>query len=268
MLTRFKKFYSKMVSFLTAMMMTFTTAMFALTFAGTTASAAEYAPEQLSEMANQVAMLLNKEREALGLNPLYVVPYLNECAEIRAKEQVEREGHERPNGEYFSQIIDLEKISWLYTSENIALGAGSAEDAIKLWKNSPNHWANATSDSFTHTGVAIYYDENSKYKWNWVQIFTNDVEPGTVYEGQYLPTNHVIVPADNGDINGDAVINTFDYIGLVEYIRKSKEKTPVYFNDEQLKAADCFKDGIITEADAKCLMRYILGEYKSLPFEF
>lgn len=189
MLTRFKKFYSKMVSFLTAIMMTFTTSIFALTFAGTTAFATEYAPEQLAEMANEVAILINQEREALGLKPLYVVPYLNECAEIRAKEQLEKEGHFRPNGDYFSELIDYDKLSWLGIAENIALGSQTAADAVQDWKNSSSHWLSATNRNYTHTGIALYYDENSEHKLHWVQIFTNDMEPYAVYPDQYLPQN-------------------------------------------------------------------------------
>lgn len=35
-----------------------------------------------------------------------------------------------------------------------------------------------------------------------------------------------------------------------------------------MEAADCFRDGIITESDAKALQRYILGEYDELPYIF
>lgn len=143
--------------------------------------------ERLKKMANNVAYLINQEREKLGLNKLYTVPYLNECAEIRAKDQLEREGHYRPNGDYFSELIDTKKIPWLYSTEIIASGSSSAEDTVNAWKNSQNHWKQAMNGSFTHTGIGVYYDENSKYKWHWVQIFTYDVTPGAVYEGQYLP---------------------------------------------------------------------------------
>ncbi|MDE7098775.1 MAG: CAP domain-containing protein [Ruminococcus sp.] len=146
-----------------------------------------YTPEQIAKMADNVAYLLNKERAALGLNQLYVVPYLNECAAIRAKEQVEAEGHYRPNGDRFTTVIDPSKLPWLSMNEILALGTSSAEDTVKAWKNSQINWKAATSDSYTHTGIAGYYDENSKYKWNWVQIFTNDVDPTASYPGQYLP---------------------------------------------------------------------------------
>ncbi|MDE7365082.1 MAG: CAP domain-containing protein, partial [Ruminococcus sp.] len=140
-----------------------------------------------AKMANNVAYLINEERKKLGVKQLYVVPYLNECAEIRAKDQLEQEGHWRPNGDYFSDVIDIKIIPWLYTAENIALGTANAEDTVKYWKNSSNHWKNAVSDNFSHTGVGVYYDENSTRKWHWVQIFTNDSDPYKIYPDQYLP---------------------------------------------------------------------------------
>lgn len=148
-----------------------------------------YTPEQLEKMATQLAYLMNEERAALGVRKLYAVPYLNECAEIRAKEQLEKEGHFRPNGDYFSELIDTDKLDWLGIAENIALGTTSAEETVQYWKNSSSHWLSATNRNYTHTGVALYYDENSEHKLHWVQIFTNDMEPYAVYPNQYLPQN-------------------------------------------------------------------------------
>lgn len=146
--------------------------------------------ELFAKMANNVAYLINQERKALGRKQLYMVPHLNECAVIRAKEQVEQIGHNRPNGEHFTNVIDWDKVSWLSVWENIALGTQTAKETVNAWKNSSNHWSFATDPDWTHTGVGVYYDENSQYKWNWVQIFTYDIEPYAVYEDQYLPTNY------------------------------------------------------------------------------
>lgn len=266
MLATAKRFYSRMVSFLTALVMACTTAIFTVS----TASGADISADELAEMANQVAIMVNEAREEAGLDPLYVVPYLNDCATIRAEENVtlgKNISHTRPDGRGFASIV--EDIEWFNINENIAAGSNTAAGAMDQWRNSPTHWATIMSENLTHMGVAVCYDPDSVYKWYWVQIFTSDLwDENAEYEGQYLPSSYVIVPADEGDVNGDAAINSFDYVTLVEYIRKKKEGTPVYFNEAQLEAADCFKDGIITEADAKCMMRYILGEYQSLPFEF
>lgn len=140
-----------------------------------------------SKMSDQLAYLINQERIANGLSPLYAVPYLNECCMIRAEEQTVLAGHVRPNGQWFSDIIDWDIFSWGLISENIASGPKTAEEVVKYWKDSAGKvWSAAMNENFTHTGVGVYYDGNSK-KWHWVQIYTNGAE-ANVFPGQYLPT--------------------------------------------------------------------------------
>ena len=78
----------------------------------------------------------------------------------------------------------------------------------------------------THMGMGVTYVEGSEYGWYWSQIFTNDLYGEVEYEGQYLPSNYEVVPADEGDINGDAIVNTFDYITLTEYPNGSDLYSP------------------------------------------
>ena len=265
MLEMVKKVIKKMVTVVTAFTMTFTAS--ALTFSNASA-ASDYSSEELASIANEIAIMVNEEREALGLRPLYVVPYLNECAQIRSEEASVTFSHTRPSGEYCSTIIDYNVVSYGYFAENLAAGSDTPEGAFDQWRNSSKHWAAIVNENITHMGIGVTYVPGSEYGWYWTQIFTNNLFGEVEYEGQYLPTNYEVVPADNGDINGDAAVNTFDYISLTEYLRKKNGGIPVYLNDAQLEAADCFKYGIITEADAKVMMRYILGDYKSLPFLF
>lgn len=264
MLKKAKKMYSKIVSIATALAMACTASVFTVS----SASATEHTDSELAEFANSMAILVNQEREALGLRPLYVVPYLNECAQSRAEESAEFFSHTRPDGSYCSEIIDYDSFQYGYFAENLAAGSDNCEAAFNQWKNSEKHWAAITNSNITHMGLGVTYIEDSEYGWYWTQIFTNDLVGEIEHEGQYLPTNHSVTPAGEGDINGDSIINTFDYITLTDYLRKKNQGTPVYLNDAQIEAADCFKDGIISEADAKVMMRYILGEYKSLPFVF
>ncbi|MDE7365267.1 MAG: CAP domain-containing protein, partial [Ruminococcus sp.] len=184
-------------------------------------------------MADQVIYLINEERKKLGIKQLYAVPYLNECAEIRAKDQLEQEGHWRPNGDYWTDVIDIKIIPWLYTAENIALGTANAEDTVKYWKNSSNHWKNAVSDNFSHTGVGVYYDENSTRKWHWVQIFTNDAHSSSaVYEGQYLPQNQEIQNPPEPEIAPDMILSCKDsetnkeFSGITVDITSTTNKNP------------------------------------------
>ncbi|MDE5936697.1 MAG: hypothetical protein K2G83_04760, partial [Ruminococcus sp.] len=64
---------------------------------------------ELFVLANNMAVMVNNERKALGLRELYVVPYLQECAKIRAEEASVSYSHTRPNGEYCSDVIDYNK---------------------------------------------------------------------------------------------------------------------------------------------------------------
>lgn len=227
-------------------------------------SAEEYSLEELDSLANELAVLVNEAREENGAAPLYVVPYLNKISDIRKNELVNDFEHSS-DGKKFSSYIDTSIVDYIFAAENIAYGYDTADKVFARWMESERHRNNILNPNVTHTGVGAIYDSDSEHGWYWEQIF---VETDQVLEGQYLPADYEVVPKADGDINGDGVIDSFDYLCLCDYIYKSKSNIPVYMNDAQLKAADCFRDGIITEADAKVMVRYLLGEYKKLPYEF
>lgn len=224
--------------------------------------------EDLRMMAKEVEVLVNEAREEAGLKPIFVVPYLNDVAQVRSRECIFQFSHNRPDESDFYTVIDENLIPYCYAAENIAAGSDNAVDTFNQWKNSPGHWSAIMNPDTTHMGVGVSYESNSEYKWYWEQIFVQAWDEDTVFSGQYLPLRYEIVPKSNGDLNGDSSLNSYDYITLVEYLRKKKEGERVYLNDLQIDAADCFKDGIITESDAKALQRYLLGEYDNLPYVF
>ena len=250
----------KMVSFLSAFVMACMMVSYLPTFADE-----EYSDDQIAEMINEVAILVNEAREEAGLKPVYVLPYLNEVSEIRAVESTMQFSHSRRDGSGFETSIDTDIVSYGTAFENLAGGTDNAEDTFNQWRNSPKHWAAIMNPDITHMGVGFAYDPDSVYHWYWQQTF---VSTNQDFADQYLPSDTVIATEEYGDINGDNIVDTFDYILLTDYIRKRNSDYPVYFNNDQLRTADCFSDGIISEADAKVLTRYILGEYTSLPFVF
>lgn len=251
--------FSRIAGFITAAVMAFSLA----SAFGT--NAADTAENDTDELVKQIALMVNQARSELGLNPVYVVPYLCDAANVRAAETVEYFAHSRLDGSSFSTAIDTSIVPYEYIAENLAAGSSTALDTFNQWKNSPGHWSAIINPEITHMGIGVVYAEDSDYGFYWQQIF---VKTNKEFADQYLPTENEIVPQADGDINGDGVVNAFDYITLTEYITKKKNNIPVYFNDAQLKAADCFKDGIISESDAKVMVRYILGEYRSLPYIF
>ena len=88
----------------------------------------------------------------------------------------------------------------------------------------------------------------------------SNVCPSGELNGQYFPPKYKIVPKAAGDLNGDGVIDSFDYVLLKQYL--SKEVT---FNPLQVESADLLMDGAITYSDAAYLRKYILGEINKLP---
>ena len=241
---------------------------FAVNLSESTSYGADVEQEDLNNMAKEIALLVNEARTEEGLKPLYVVPYLNDVAQIRARECIFDFSHDRPDGSSFASVIDDNLIPYCYAAENIAAGSSTAAGTFNQWKNSPRHWESIMNPDATHMGVGVCYEKNSEYKWYWQQIFIQTWDDDTEISGQFIPEKYEIVPKSDGDLNGDANINSYDYIVLVDYIRKKQEGERVYLNDLQMEAADCFRDGIITESDAKALQRYILGEYDELPYIF
>lgn len=260
MMAAVKKMIERIASFTFAVVMT--TAMAAYIPAN---AAEELTDERAHDLVKEVEILVNEAREEAGLKPLYVLPYLEEVAEIRALESSMSFSHTRTNGTGFETTIDTSIVSYGLASENLAGGFGTAEEIFELWRNSSGHWANIMNPDITHMGVGVVYDGNSQYGYYWEQVFiATDVD----YADQFIPSEEEVNPTIAGDVDGDGVVDVFDCLVIREYLKKKKEHYPVYFNAAQIESADCFDDGIITEADAKTITRFVLGEYKNLPFVF
>ena len=233
-------------------------------------SSAYAADADTEQCAKEIAVLVNEARAENGLPPLYVSPYLNSVAVLRAQESAVflDDKHHRPDGTKWSTAIDRNIAPYSYAAENLAASVTNADTVMSLWKTSSRHWAAILSTSATHMGVGVLYDPASPHRWYWIlDMIQYSGEDGAM-EGQYIPQRYTVVPKACGDVNGDGVVDTFDYVSLTEYLDKQSSGEPVSYNDLQLEAADCLRDGQVTVADAKALQRYLLGEYTSLPYEF
>lgn len=262
MTTTIKRMMKKVTAIVSAAAMAGT---MMISAAGSTFAASEGVDAaEIREKINRIGILVNEAREAEGLPPMYIVPYLNELSEMRA-EEISVDFSHTSRGKRFSSIIDTDIVDYYITAENIAAGNSTAEDTMEQWKDSPKHWEAIMNPNLTHMGIGVYYDPDSDYGWYWQQLFVMTEQE---FDDQYLPSENEIVPQAEGDVNGDGVIDTYDYLMLTDYLRKKNSDLPAYMNEAQLETADVFRDGIISEADAKVMMRYLLGEYKSLPFVF
>ena len=233
-------------------------------------SSAYAADVNTDECAKEIAVLVNEARAEKGLPPMYVSPYLNSVALLRAQESAVYmdDKHHRPDGSKWSTAIDRTIAPYSYAAENLAASVPNSATVMSLWQTSPKHWAAVLSQSSTHMGVGVVYDPASPHRWYWIlDMIQYSGEDGAM-EGQYLPQRYTVVPKAYGDVNGDGVVDTFDYVHLTVYLEKKSSGEPVSYNDLQLEAADCLRDGQVTIADAKALQRYLLGEYTTLPYDF
>lgn len=223
-------------------------------------SAEQSQEELLESYADEVVVLVNEAREENGLAPVYAVPVLHEVAAVRAQESTVLFDHFRPDGRYFNTAFDDFGVVYSAAAENIAAGNITPEETFEQWKNSPLHWGNILNASYTHIGVSIYCDENTELGWYWAQAFS--ASPTGEMEGQYLPVREEAVPVCCGDIDGDGVITSFDFLLLEKALKKN-----VVLTELQLQSADCMLDGTLTIADAIVLKKYLFNVYQMLPVE-
>lgn len=143
------------------------------------------------EKAEELGILINAERQIRGLKPLYMFPYLNECAMERAEEISEFYSHYRPNGDWFSEIIDYKVVQYSSIFENISGGFETSEEMFEGWLNSADHRNAMLNANTTHMGIGLVYNPNgvANVGWYWCAIFTKDNRANYEYEGQYLPEN-------------------------------------------------------------------------------
>lgn len=140
-----------------------------------------YDNSQLAEYAEQVAVLVNKERKAYGLQPVKVSPALSEAANIRAGEIKENFSHTRPNGtSCFTAMSEL-GIQYRSAAENIAYGQKDPESVMNAWMNSSGHRANILNEKMEYIGVGVIY-RNGVYYWSQFFAVSNSLS-----DGAYLP---------------------------------------------------------------------------------
>ncbi len=216
---------------------------------------------------------------------------------------------ESEEGEWFSTVIDKNLTPYLDIDENLAAAEDpcSAAEAFGQWRDSEEHWNAILNPNMTHMGVAVTYEHKDRntetfredpYEWYWELLLLNVEKdfyavddpdnPGKKkrvfvdkeLDGQYLPNEVMVIPKSTGDLSGDGVIDSFDFITIEQYIayqdelKKAQEGKavneeilahPVTFNKYQIEAADCFKDGVIDSDDAYLIKRYVLGQSISFP---
>ena len=131
------------------------------------------AQEDNNSFANEVVRLVNEERQKAGLSPLEADPKLAHAAQKRSDELIETFGHERPDGQPWSTILEEENISYSSAGENVAAGFSTPEKVVKAWMNSEGHKKAILSTDYKKIGVGYSYTDNADLKHYWDQLFTD-----------------------------------------------------------------------------------------------
>ena len=128
----------------------------------------QYTEDYIAEQVELAVEATNAERRKRGLAELEYDASLDELAQTRADEIVDKYSHTRPDGTKVNTIYKL--------GENIAyspyLQSDQGEDAIERLMNSPGHKANILNKNYTRINIkATVTTEYGAPTWFWVQLF-------------------------------------------------------------------------------------------------
>lgn len=118
-------------------------------------------------LAGQIVNLVNDERGKAGCGPVTEESHLDRAAQGHSDDMSERDyfSHDTPEGDSFADRITAAGYS-RPGAENIAKGAASADQVMRMWMNSSGHRANILNCSLKKLGVGV-----AKDGWYWTQDF-------------------------------------------------------------------------------------------------
>lgn len=104
-----------------------------------------------------ILKLTNKERQSQNLILLEQNPILEQAAQKKAKDIMEKQyfAHTNPDGRAFYEWVDESGYNYAYAGENLAIDFDEAEDAMAAWMASPKHRENILNENYSEMGVGI-----------------------------------------------------------------------------------------------------------------
>jgi uncharacterized YkwD family protein len=126
------------------------------------------APAGISQYAQPVIELTNRERARAGLPALKLDAQLSSVAQKKSEDMQQNHyfSHTSPTyGSPFDMMRDF-GVTYKTAGENIAQGQRTPQEVVTAWMNSPGHRANILNRQFTHIGVGFEQAGN-----HWTQMF-------------------------------------------------------------------------------------------------
>jgi hypothetical protein len=105
----------------------------------------------------------------VGLSPLATNPKLNESAQLKVDDMINKQyfEHDSPTGEGVSDLGTKAGYIYVIMGENLALGQfSSPEEVVKAWMDSPGHKENILNKKYQDIGISIKkgsYEGNEVY---------------------------------------------------------------------------------------------------------
>ncbi|MBR1529351.1 MAG: hypothetical protein IJ642_08640 [Oscillospiraceae bacterium] len=197
------------------------------------------AADQYQDKRDEVIMLVNEQRTALGKSELYEAELLNQAAQLRAEEIIDNFSHIRPDGRAgYTAFTDLGGV-YMAVGENIAYGYPTEADVMNGWMNSDGHRGNILNDAYHAMGVGVAAKGNVLY---WVQLFS---------DGKNLPPLY-----SKGNINRDNKTDSTDASAiLIDAAQKGAGMSGI-LNRMQISFADLNRNQLADSDDASLILRY------------
>lgn len=125
---------------------------------------------ELNDEQLEVFEMINNNRKENGLQELKPSIELQKCAEIKAKDIVEKQyfSHYSPTYGTPFDLMKQQGISYSIAGENLA-GNINSKNAVEAWMNSDSHRENILEERFKYTGIAIL--DSKVYGKVFVQMF-------------------------------------------------------------------------------------------------
>jgi len=126
---------------------------------------------EYDEVAMAVLARVNEEREKRDLPELEMNYTLCLAAQIRAEEQIESYGHDRPDGDHWSTVLKEVGYAYITAGENVGYTEGvksTVENIVNKWMESEAHRDNILNEWGDEIGIAWVKKGNVTY---WAQLF-------------------------------------------------------------------------------------------------
>lgn len=112
---------------------------------------------------------INNQRQIRGLNPLKDDQRLDQAAENKSEDMINRDYFEHyANGSTPWDFITKQNYNYLYAGENLAMDFQTSEGMVRAWMSSPSHRKNILNPDFEDIGIGVvkgeYSDDSGKHE--------------------------------------------------------------------------------------------------------